>query len=330
MSGQPTVPRRIDGHVHLIGDGSAGDGCWLRLDSVRMRWQGRFLMRAAGLPSTALHTGLDAVFRRHLCEQIETSSLDAVLLLAQEIPYDTQGRALPEKAVFYASNEAVLHLASEHSGRILPAVSIHPARGDALDELERCAEAGARVMKLLPNCQNVDCNRSEYRAFWTRMSELRMIFLAHTGGELSLPVFDANYADPEILRTPLEAGVVCIAAHGAGRSAFIDPDYTESLFSMMDTYPHLYTDNSALSSLNRAGTARALLNSRHLNRVIHGSDFPIPVMPLGPRLRGLIDGSAARAAKIERNVLERDVLLKTAMRFPSESFTRLDRLLQAS
>ena len=322
--------RRLDGHVHLIGDGSCGDGCWLRLDSPRMRFQGRFLLRACGLGHLALKDPLDKPFREHLLSLIETSSLDAVLLLAQDLPHDEQGHALAEKAVFYVPNSAVLALAKAHPEHIEPAVSIHPARPDAMDELEQCAATGARVLKLLPNCLNVDCNKPAYRPFWERMAALKMIFLAHTGGELSLPVIEPRFADPEILRGPLEAGVTVIAAHAAGRSAFFDTDYTQQLFAMMETYPNLYTDNSALSTVNRVHSAVKLLRSPWLSRVIHGSDFPIPVSALGPRTYRLIDGQTRLKADAEQNVLERDALLKAAMGFPAETFTRLDGLLQAN
>ena len=58
---------------------------------------------------------------------------------------------------FYVPNDYVLKLAREHP-EFLPAVSIHPARPDALEELERCLAGGAVMMKCLPNCQNIDCN----------------------------------------------------------------------------------------------------------------------------------------------------------------------------
>ncbi len=327
---QTTHPlRRIDGHVHLIGDGSAGDGCWLKLDSPRMRFQARCLLRACGLPHLSIKDPLDEAYRAYLLQSVKESSLDAVLLLAQDLPHDDSGHPLPKKAVFYVPNEVVLGLAKKHPAHFLPAVSIHPARPDAIDALEASAAAGARVLKLLPNCLNVDCNRTAFRPFWERMAALKMCFLAHTGGELSLPVINAAYASPEILRAPLECGVTTIAAHGAGRSALIDPDYTELLFEMMGTYPNLYTDNSALSSVNRAHTAKKLLSSQWLSRVVHGSDFPIPVSALGPRIQKLIDGSARARADGEGNVFERDVFLKTAMGFPAETFTRLDQLINS-
>lgn len=320
--------RRMDGHVHYVGDGSAGSGCWLRLTTLKQRVQAKILLNASGVGQDALKRGLDTLYEDHLLGLLETSSLDALLVLAQDVPYDDAGKAMPEKGAFYVPNEVVLEMAARHPGKIEAAVSIHPGRPDALEELERCLAAGARVLKLLPNCLNVDCSRREYTPFWERMAEAGMLFLAHTGGELSLPVLEPAYADPRILVHPLECGVRAIAAHGAGRSALWDPDYTDTLLEMLKKYPGLYLDNSALCSINRARTLKKILHPEVLPRVIHGSDFPIPVSGNGPWLFGHVDWKTMRRAHREPNVIERDVILKMAMWFPEDSFTRLDGLLR--
>ena len=165
------------------------------------------------------------------------------------------------KAKFYVPNDHVINLAHKYS-QILPACSIHPARKDAIEELERCVEKGARVLKLLPNCHNVDCSDTRYKSFWERLSALGLPFLAHTGGEFSVPVLNAKFADPRILRLPLECGVKVIAAHGAGKSGLWDPDYTNELLKLMDQFSNLFTDNSALASPNRWRTIPALLDPK--------------------------------------------------------------------
>ena len=112
-------------------------------------------------------------------------------------------------------------------------------------------------------------------------------FLAHTGGEF-VPVLNAKFADPRILRLPLECGVKVIAAHGAGKSGLWDPDYTNELLKLMDQFSNLFTDNSALASPNRWRTIPALLDPKIQPRVIHGSDFPIPSGGLGPWIGKLL------------------------------------------
>ena len=64
----------------------------------------------------------------------------------------------------FVPNDYVIQLAHDHE-EFIPAVSIHPARPDAIDELERCLEGGAAMMKCLPNCQNIDCSDDRFRPF---------------------------------------------------------------------------------------------------------------------------------------------------------------------
>ena len=96
-----------------------------------------FMLRHAGLPAAALRSGLDKLYVQRLLEMVRTSSLGAVVLLAQDLARDEQGQPLNGGGVFYVPNDYVLRLAKEHP-EFLPAVSIHPARPDALDELARC------------------------------------------------------------------------------------------------------------------------------------------------------------------------------------------------
>jgi predicted TIM-barrel fold metal-dependent hydrolase len=216
----------------------------------------------AGILKSSRQLGVDQAYEERLIGLIDSSSLDAVLLLAMDYPYDPSGNCLKEKAKFYVPNDHVLGLAKKYS-QIIPACSIHPARKDAVEELERCAEKGAKVLKLLPNCHHVDCSDIQYQPFWEKLAKLGLPFLAHTGGEFSVPVLDAKFADPRILQLPLECGVKVIAAHGAGKSGIWDPDYTSDLLKMMKEFPNLFTDNSALASPNRWRTIPALLDPKN-------------------------------------------------------------------
>ena len=76
-----------------------------------------------------------------------------------------------------------------------------------MTELERCIERGAVLMKCFPNCQNIDLADRRYDPFWMRMAEAGLPLLAHTGGEHTVPVINAAFADPKLLRRPLECGV---------------------------------------------------------------------------------------------------------------------------
>ncbi|MBT3667083.1 MAG: amidohydrolase family protein [Opitutae bacterium] len=317
---------RIDGHVHFVGDGSNGSGCWLRRTSLLDRIIEPVVKAQAGIFRSSQKLGVDQAYKEKLIALIDRSSLDAVLLLAMDYPYDADGNCLKSKAKFYVPNDHVLSLAKKYS-QIIPACSIHPARKNAIEELERCAEQGAKVLKLLPNCHNVDCSNTRYRSFWEKLSELGLPFLAHTGGEFSVPVLNAKFADPRILQLPLECGVTVIAAHGAGKSGLWDPDYTADLLKMMDEFTNLFTDNSALASPNRWRTIPALLDPKIQSRVIHGSDFPIPSGGLGPWIGNLLSRADYSKSRKIKNPLERDIFIKKAARFKESTFTQLTELI---
>lgn len=319
----------IDGHVHCVGDGSSGSGCWIDLSSPRRRLTARMLVRSTGLPACLLRGGLDEAYVDQLRRWVRDSSLDRVVLLAQDETYRDDGTKIEGHASFYVPNSYVLRLARENV-EFLPAVSIHPSRPDAREELERCLAAGARVLKLLPNVHNVDCSAPKHREFWKAMAEGGMILLAHTGGEATLPVLSKHLESPETLRGALECGVACIAAHGAGRNVPLGAHHTPALIRLMRDYPHLYADNSALTSFNRHDTLPELLRSGVHDRVLHGSDYPVPVVPWGPWLSGCYDLESVLHLRTLGNPLERDYQAKRLMGFGEESFTKLGRLLGVS
>lgn len=319
--------RRIDCHVHLVGDGSSGSGCQIRMDWPHQRFLSRLMLREAGIAPGVLGRDLDAAYAARLVEQVTESDLDAAVLLAQDLPHTESGEPIPEKAGFFVPNDYLLDVCERHPECFIPAVSIHPARADAMETLDHCLARSAKVLKLLPNCLNVDYADPHYRPFWERVAESGMILLSHTGGEHTLPVLRPEFADPRLLEAPLEIGVTVIAAHAAGRSGLWDPDYTHQLVEMFDRHPRLYADNSALCTVNRSHTIAKVLREPVMDRIIHGSDFPVPVTGLGPLRHGHINREVWQQSRRERHPLQRDLRLKREIGFPEETFTRLDGLL---
>ena len=322
LSGQ----RPVDMHVHVVGNGFAGSGCWLRIG----RWHrplASLMLRSIGLPGNALTADLETLYINRLLDQLRNSSLGAAVILAQDLVYDEQGRPIDNFGSFYVPNDFVLELANRHP-EFLPAVSIHPARPDALQELARCIAAGAVMMKCLPNCQNINCNDRRFTRFWERMAEARLPLLAHTGGEHTVPVFRPEYADPRILELPLKCGVTVIAPHCATKSGLFDPDYFHSFAEMTRHFPNLYGDISAFNVPMRGRHISECLREPLLNRMVHGSDYPVPVHGHWAWSRRQIDWRTFRRWERQPNVLERDYQLKLAMGFPPETFTRIWSLMR--
>ncbi len=57
--------QRIDMHVHMVGNGVAGSGGWLRLTGWH-RWLAGFMLRQLGIPASALEGDLEAIYAEHL------------------------------------------------------------------------------------------------------------------------------------------------------------------------------------------------------------------------------------------------------------------------
>jgi len=316
----------IDMHVHVVGNGSGSSGCWLRVRGWH-RPLAAMMLRHIGLPGNALSGDLEGLYIERLLELVRGSSLGAAVILAQDQVYDEQGKPMKDEGSFYVPNDYVLKLAREHA-EFLPAVSIHPARPDALEELDRCLEAGAVMMKCLPNCHNINCNDRRFMKFWERMAEAKLPLLAHTGGEHTLPVLRPEYADPRILALPLECGVNVIAAHSGTKSGLTDPEYFHIFLGMTRRFENLYGDTSAFNVPLRGRHVRKCLESPLCERLVHGSDYPVPVHGHWAWMQGFVNWKAFRRCEKNPNILERDYQLKVAMGFPKEHFTRGKSLLR--
>lgn len=315
----------IDGHVHAVGNGSGG--CSLSLRKWSHRILARIMLKSLGLPQSAMRGDLESIYIEKVISFVRESPISKIVLLALDHTYNSEGQSLPSFGSLYVPNNYVLGLAKKHQ-EIIPGISIHPARKDAIDELHRCHSLGAKLLKLLPNVQNVDCCDKRFTKFWETVASLKLPFLSHTGGELALPVFNKKYADPRSLKLPLECGVTVIAAHcGTSSGLFGERDYTKEFGEMLTVYPNLYGDNSGLNTPLRAKRFRELLSSPYRERMIHGSDIPIPLSARWVYRYGLINKENYLELKREKNPVALDFKIKEAIGFPKESFTLLGKLM---
>lgn len=310
----------------MVGNGAAGSEAWLRLSGWHRALAG-FMLRQLGMPASALEGDLEKIYAEHLLELVRQSSLDAVVLLAHERVHDPDGTPRDDLGSMFVPNDIVLDLAQRHS-EFLAGVSIHPARRDALNELDRCIARGAVLMKCLPNCQNIDTSEARYIPFWKRMAAAGLPLLAHTGGEHTVPVVNKKFADPRFLRTPLECGVTVIAAHCATSSGAFDRDYFDDWVAMLEEFPSLYGDISAMVSLNRCAHLSDCLRRRIEPRILHGSDSPVPVLGHRLWLNGSLDRQSFRNIQKIDNPLERDWCFKKALGFSDAVCTRATELLR--
>jgi mannonate dehydratase len=329
-----------DYHVHVIGRGFGGTGCEINPDMLSLghpfkRAMAMLYLRASGVGDierldeqylerlTALTRGFGHPVRLHL--------------LAMDRFYTPDGISHPERMDFYVPNDYVLDLARRHPDLFVPVVSVHPYRPDAVAELERCAAAGARFVKWLPNAQGIDPMDPRLDPFYARMRELGMVLLSHTGTERAVTVKDAQaLGNPLRLRRALDDGVTVIMAHcgSLGQNEDLDhPGRTASnfeLFLRVVEDPRYrgraFGDLSAITLVNRAPEPlRTLMRRPELwDKLVNGTDYPLPgfygaVSPLQMTFRHWITRRELRALnEIARiNPLLFDFVLKRTLRDPA-------------
>ncbi|MBI4527115.1 MAG: amidohydrolase family protein [Deltaproteobacteria bacterium] len=310
----------IDCHVHLIALPDSSNGCYVSPRMLRRLFV-RILAWIRGFdlsnPAAANFAYLDLLFR----ELDRSRKVKRLVLLAMDGVYDPSGGLDISKTDFLLSNDYVLQVARYAPGSFLAGVSINPQRRDALAELDRCAEQGAVLVKILPNAQCFDPFDPRYRPFYKALARHGIPLLSHTGYEFSLIGKDQSAGEPARLRTALEEGVTVIAAHACSYGlGFPEPNF-KTFQEMALRYPNFYADTSALTLPNRVRTLFLLRRHPDLHdRLIFGTDYPLPVLSY-PAL-----GSGYR--KIARVVspFDRQALVLESLGIQCRDFSSLKKL----
>ena len=313
----------IDTHVHLIGH-LQKNNCY-----VHPRMIGgityRFLIHAMGFRGMALKD-LDRAYCDKLVHLVEQSDLDAVGLLAMDGVYDERGELDRNVTNVLVGNDYCFE-ACRLSEKLLPICSINPQRKDALEELDRVAEMGAVAIKTIPNSQAFDPAEVRYKTFWKRMVDHHLPLLSHTSFEHTIPVYDQALGRPEKLRPALDCGVTVIAAHCSTAGIVHLHEDLDTWLSMLEDYPNLYGDISALASVARFPYIRKVLSDeRSRDRILLGSDFPVPVSPL-LFLHRLGFSKAWQLKRIE-NPLQRNLATFQALGVDEEALRRAAKVLK--
>lgn len=266
----------VDVHAHLVGVGEA-NGCYIA-DDMRRGLLYRYLKFTLGLGDVP-DDELDRVYREKLVDWVEASDLDGVGLLALDGVYDDDGDLDRERTSVLVSNDYCLEVADE-SRALHPVCSVNPNRSDAIEELERVFDRGAAAIKLLPNSQAIDPMAPEHQSFWRRMAELGIPLLSHTSFEHTIPPIEQKFGHPERLRAVLDEGVTVIAAHCGSSGVAHWTEHFDLWCSMLDRYPNLFGDVSAMTSVARFPYATKVLEDDIArSRAMLGSDFPVPSTP---------------------------------------------------
>jgi len=195
--------------------------------------------------------------------------------------YGSDGRLDRAYTEFLISNDYVLEIVRRYPMEFLAGVSINPQRRDAIDEVHRCADAGAVLVKVLPNAQQFNPADPQYKPFYRALAERQLPFLSHVGYEFSLIGKDQSMGDPDRLRLALDEGTTVIAAHACSYGLILYEKFLPTFQEFATRYPHFYADISALTHPNRFMMLLHLRRHPELHdRLLFGTDYPLSVFHL--------------------------------------------------
>ena len=259
----------IDIHVHGVGrQGMADVSGW-------RQWLFTLFARQTGTRST----GPESVqpYMDSLIAHLQHSHhVQRGVLLALDKIYDTQGTVHQGKTRFSVSNDEVLAWCQKSPDTFLFGPSVHPHRHDALEALEKYAEQGAVLIKWLPNYQGIDPADRRHLPYYSKLADLGLPLLCHTGFEFALPAFDQDFGRLEKLHLPLEQGVAVIAAHSGSAGNFMNRAAMQRFGKALQRFPNLYGETAALALPNRMGALLWLRNHPELfDRLFFATDYPM-------------------------------------------------------
>jgi len=282
----------IDYHTHVLGLGTACEGCLVHPGSYDFfsplrRFRFNIYLSASGIvnPEKADQEYLDRLAR--LVRGIKYPMKSAILAFDKH--YNLDGSENLEKTEFYVPNSYIYELSKRYPDIFIPVISIHPYRVDAIEELNRWGRQGVKMVKWLPNAMGIDPSHPRATAFYRTMKKYDMILLSHTGDEQAVNAGDdQKLGNPVLLRTPLEYGVKVIMAHSASLGVCEDLDSSapgkvpcfDLFLRMMAEKKYqglLYGEISATLQHNRMPMPiMEILQRPELQaRLVNGSDYPL-------------------------------------------------------
>ena len=325
----------IDIHLHIGGIGN----------SSPCKMSKKFLLSPAylymvvrsGISLKELLKDHDTILRTTMIERLNNApGMDFGVFLAFDSVYRENGEIDEENSNMVTPNNYVMDIARDNP-KVLFGASVHPNRGvtEGKEELDRCIEGGAVLIKWVPNSQILDPSDRKFEWFYKKLADEDLPLLCHTGLEHAIPVAKTEYQElgaPRKLKLALDMGVKVIAAHCATSFFPWEKSYLGELTEMFDEAErrgwNLYADISAMCTLFRAPIIDDVLKKIPHDRMVLGSDYPIPVDNMPPKfVETLSLQEYLDIAKID-NPIEKNYRQLLAMDFPKEAMTKASSILK--
>ncbi|MCL4757281.1 MAG: amidohydrolase family protein [Rhodocyclaceae bacterium] len=306
-----------DCHAHLAGTGDSGRGIEM---SPRMlsplhpvEWLQRLFYLNAGCAHEAPGRVDDSYVERlhNLMEGMAPGS--KLMLFAFDHVHEADGTRRPDLSAFHVPDAYARDVAQAAPDRFEWVCSIHPARADAVDALERAVAEGARAVKWLPPAMGIDPASPSCDRFYRTLARLDLPLITHVGEEQAVAgIGRPEWGNPLRLRRALDHGARVVMAHCASHGEDVDTDRGEQgprvpsfdLFTRMmgeARYETLLTGDISATILRnrRLAPLRTLIEREDWHpRLLYGSDYPLPgILPL------ISPAAFARAGMLERDAV---------------------------
>jgi len=172
-----------------------------------------------------------------------------------------------------AQNDAVIAAAKNSGGRFYPVASVHPLDGAAaLDELDRLASLGVKVIKLHPNTQNFDVADPAVAKIVERCTERNLIILFD-----SYKPWDLSEMGKFVLLAATHPRARMVLAH-MGLTSFREA-LTFAQIRKLNIATNVYFDLSAIAVTYAESPVRPELvwtmRKIGIDRFLFGSDWPV-------------------------------------------------------
>lgn len=284
-------------------------------------WRDAFLRKMPELEK------FDELYRANLIRQLDLSRVTHAAVLAFDGAYDSLGRFDYNRTSKAVSNDAVIQLCRQ-STKMLFCASVNPYRRDWLDELNKCIESGAVMMKWLPNVMGFDPADPHILPFYDRLKMAQVPLLMHVGFEYAAPNINLAFSGLDRLEAALKTGVTVVAAHCCGgRPIFDNKKLFRQMRVLVESYPNLYLDVAAMASFHRKSRFINTLADQFVRqRLVYGSDFPIPIHAWA--FRKELKRYFANPKDMSSNYFDRDITLKLATGLDEKALSRGYKLLQ--
>ncbi|MCO4795463.1 MAG: amidohydrolase family protein [Bacteriovoracaceae bacterium] len=283
-----------DFHVHAVGLGTHGTNNWVNPEMQSMAHPYKYLQYKVYMSASGIDD-IDNADQQYMDRLTRLASVDPrygkLHLFAFDHHYNVDGTINKDKSSFYIPNEYVFAMKDKYPDQIIPVISVHPERPDALTELEKWAKKGAKHIKWLPNAMRIDPSSEKLIPFYNMVKKYNMVILTHTGHEKAVEGEEfQKLANPLLLKRPLDMGVNVIMAHLASLGECTD--FTDNnkevfcfelfwkLFKEKKYEKNLFGEISGVTIHTRVGKAidTLLAHPEYHHRIVNGSDYPLPAI----------------------------------------------------